>query len=73
MVPQEVLDDAVALGFGTEEMELASGETVWLLVPRGEAKVGLPIYLHYVDGILEASSHDESIALLSDPAFEGGE
>lgn len=73
MVPQEVLDDAKALGFGTEEMELASGETVWLLVPRGEAKVGLPLYLHYVDGILTTSSHAESVALLSDPAFAGGE
>ena len=72
MIPEEVREDAQAAGFkSVEELELASGETVWLLVPNDGAVVGLPVYLHYVNGLLTISTPKESRAILSDPSFVG--
>lgn len=69
MIPAEVTKEAKAMGFLTaEELVLRSGETVYLLISDA-AKVGLPQYLHYVDGLLVQSTHAESMALFDEPAY----
>lgn len=59
---------AVEHGYDTaEELELSSGETVYLLV--SDAVIGLPRYVRDVDGALMLSNDDESMALFREPAF----
>lgn len=72
MIPAEVTNEAKVMGFPkVEELVLRSGETIYLLVADA-AKVGLPQYLHYVDGLLMQSTHAESMALFSEPAYMEG-
>lgn len=69
MIPADVTNEARAMGFANvEELVLRSGETIYLLVADA-AKVGLPQYLHYVDGLLVQSTHAESMALFDEPAY----
>ena len=74
MIPDEVILEASEMGYVTaEELRLRSGKTVYLLVPEDGAIVGLPQYLHYVDGVLVQSNAKESMALLDEPDYIGGE
>ena len=69
MIPAEVSNEANIMGFaGVDEIVLRSGETIYLLIAGG-GKVGVPQYLHYVDGILTQSTHAESMALFDEPAY----
>lgn len=69
MIPAEVTDEARVMGFSkVEELVLRSEETIYLLVADA-AKVGLPQYLHYVDGLLVQSTAAESLALFDEPAY----
>lgn len=70
MIPRDIEAEADAMGAeGLEEITLSSGEVVYLL--RFGGKVGLPIYLHYADGIIVTSAHDESMSLFNEPAYIG--
>lgn len=63
---------AVDAGYETaEELELKSGEVVYLLV--GGGKIGLPRYIRDVDGFFELSDDAESMALFREPAFLEGD
>lgn len=69
MIPAEVTDEARVMGFAkVEELMMRSGETIYLLVADA-VKVGLPQYLHYVDGLLMQSTAAESLALFNEPAY----
>lgn len=69
MIPEEVRNEAMLMGFtAVEELVLRSGETIYLLVADA-AKVGLPQYLYYVDGLLMQSTAAESLALFDEPAY----
>lgn len=69
MIPQEVMTEAIAMGFeGVEEVTLKSGETVYVMV-AGDAKIGLPIYLHYVDELLVPSTGEQAMALFDEPDY----
>lgn len=69
MIPNEVTQEARATGFAdVSELVLRSGETVYLL-DAGGGRVGLPMYLHYVDGLLMQSTVEESMALFDEPEF----
>lgn len=69
MIPAEVTVEAMAMGYASvEELVLRSGETIYLLVSDAE-KVGMPQYLHYVDGLLVQSTAAESLALFDEPAY----
>ena len=69
MILAEVTREAKLMGFASvEELVLRSGETIYLLVADG-GKIGVPQYLHYVDGLLVQSTHAESMALFDEPAF----
>lgn len=69
MIPAEVTSEAKIMGFASvEELVLRSGETIYLLV-ADTAKVGLPQYLHYVDGLLMQSTAAESLDLFDEPAY----
>lgn len=68
MIPEEITKEAMDAGFNSvEELTLMSGETVYLLQSSGAT--GLPMYLHYVDGILMLSTREESLALFSEPEY----
>lgn len=70
MIPRDIEAEAEAMGAeGLEEITLSSGEVVYLL--RFDGKVGTPVYLHYADGIIVTSTHDESMSLLNEPAYIG--
>lgn len=70
MIPRDIEAEADAMGAeGLEEITLSSGEVVYLMGFSG--KVGLPVYLHYVDGTIVTSTHDESMALFDEPAYIG--
>lgn len=70
MIPKDIKAEADAMGAeGLEEIILSSGEVVYLL--RFGGKVGLPVYLHYVDGIIVTSTHDESMSLFNESAYIG--
>lgn len=69
MIPAEVTTEAKVMGFaGVEELVLRSGEIIYLLV-ADDVKIGVPQYLHYVDGLLMQSTHAESMALFNEPAY----
>ena len=69
MIPAEVTVEAKVTGYvSAEELVLRNGETIYLLIADG-GKVGVPQYLHYVDGLLMQSTHAESMALFDEPAF----
>lgn len=69
MIPHEVMQEAALLGYvSVSEIRLRSGETVYLLI-SDNAKIGLPMYLHYVDEAIAMSTYDESISLLGEPEF----
>lgn len=60
------------MGFDSvERIALTSGETAYVLV--GDGKIGLPMYLHHVDGVVMLSTHDESMRLLDEPEYIGGD
>ena len=68
MIPKDILEYASLLGFEKlETIKLKSGEEVYLIQTSGI--VGLPMYLHYVDGIVRASTPDESMALFEEPDY----
>lgn len=70
MIPEEITREAMDAGFDSvEELTLRSGETVYLL--QSEGIIGLPMYLHYVDGILMLSTREESLALFDEPDYMG--
>jgi hypothetical protein len=70
MIPRDIQAEADAMGAeGLEEITLSSGEVVYLL--RFSGKVGLPAYLHYEDGIIVASTYEQSMALFDEPAYMG--
>ena len=69
MIPAEVTVEAKVTGYvSAEELVLRNGETIYLLIADG-GKVGVPQYLHYVDGLLMQSTNAESMALFDEPAF----
>lgn len=68
MIPKDILEYASLLGFEKlETIKLKSGEEVYLIQTSGI--VGLPMYLHYVDGTVGLSTHDESMALFEEPDY----
>ena len=68
MTLQDAIRWAEDAGYDTaEELELASGEMVYLLV--GGGKIGLPRYIRDVGGVFVLSDDDESMALFREPAF----
>lgn len=68
MIPKDILEHASMLGFEKlETIALRSGEEVYLV--QADGIVGPPIYLHYVDGTIELSTHDESMALFEEPDY----
>lgn len=70
MIPKDIYEYASALGFDElEEIGLESGETVYLIQQDGV--VGLPMYLHIVDGIVRLSTHEESMKLFNEPEYIG--
>lgn len=70
MIPRDIEAEAEAMGAeGLEEITLSSGEVVYLL--RFDGKVGTPVYLHYADGIIVTSTHDESMSLFNEPDYIG--
>lgn len=74
MIPAEVANEAGQMGYdGVVEIQRDDGEAVFLLIPPDGARVGLPQYLHYVDGLLMPSTYEESIEILSHAYFEEGE
>ena len=38
---------------------------------QSDAIIGLPMYLHYVDGILAPSTREESMGLFDEPDYMG--
>ena len=71
MIPADVIEFSKDAGASSiEELELVSGEIAYLLVYDGQM-IGLPTYLHYVDGVAMPSTAKESMALFSDPAYMG--
>lgn len=72
MIPRDILETADAMGFdGVEEMTLTGGETAYILI--GDGRIGLPMYLHYVDGAVTLSTYEESMRLLDEPEYIGGD
>lgn len=70
MTLREAIDEAIAMGYeGAEEITLSSGETVYLLMAGDGAIIGLPTYIHEVDGIVVASTYEESMALFDEPNY----
>lgn len=70
MIPKDIEAEAESVGAESlEEITLSNGEVVYLLGFSG--KVGLPVYLHYVDGTIVTSTRDESMALFNEPAYIG--
>lgn len=72
MIPRDILETADTMGFDSvEKMTLTDGETVYILI--GDGKIGLPMYLHHVDGVATLSTYEESMRLLEEPEYIGGD
>lgn len=72
MIPKDILEHASLLGFEKlETIKLKSGEEVYLI--QTEGIVGIPMYLHHVNGIVGLSTYDESMALFNEPEYMKGE
>jgi len=68
MIPNDILEYASLMGFDElEEVKLRGGEIVYLI--QQEGAVGLPMYLHVVDGIVKLSTYEESMELFSEPDY----
>ncbi len=72
MIPKDIEAEAESVGAESlEEITLSNDEVVYLLGFSG--KVGLPVYLHYEDGIIVTSTYEQSMALFDEPAYIGDE
>ena len=70
MIPSNIREYASLLGFDElDEITLRSGEKVYLVKTNGV--VGLPMYLHNVDGIVRTSTYEESMRLFNEPEYTG--
>lgn len=70
MIPSDIREYASLLGFDElDEITLRSGEKVYLV--KAEGIVGLPMYLHNVDGIVRTSTYEESMRLFNEPEYTG--